>query len=166
MRPFTALRLIALFAVAPAETAAGDERGALAIDDLLSVERLVAAEVVAVSSDPVYFRAKRYLAFPVRDDVAELAGRVDAGPGAEVVFDCTDGYRSRMPLEAFLSERAWLAFRDLDAPSGGQWGTYGAGPPAAKMGRCYIVWPDAERPEALTWPYAVERIRVVPKGGD
>lgn len=144
-------------AVAPTEAAAG-----VSIDGLLNREALLSAVEVGVAKDPVYFRPKRYLAVPIHQAVETLVP-TDAHPASlEVVFDCTDDYHSRMPLADFLAGDPWLAFRDLDAPDGQAWFKNPKGPPPKKMGRACIVWRGAERPDSLAWPYAVERIRLLP----
>lgn len=132
----------------------------VSIDALLGRDALLSAAEVVVPQDPVYFSEKRYLAVPIHQAVETLVP-TDADPESlEVVFACTDDYHSRMPLIDFLAGDPWLAFRDLDAPDGAAWFANPKGPPPEKMGRAYVVWRGADRPDSLTWPYAVERIRV------
>ncbi|MEO0531571.1 MAG: hypothetical protein AAF266_13500 [Planctomycetota bacterium] len=66
-----------------------------------------------------------------------------------------------MPLADFLAGDLWLAFRDLDTTEGGPWVRKPNVPSPEKMGEAYIDWRDAKDPGRLTWPYAVEWIRVV-----
>lgn len=131
------------------------------IDALLTADRLRLAIVVEIAKDPVYFQAKRYLAVPIKEAIAALALRV---AGDEIVFECVDDYASRMPLADFLAGDPWLAFRDLDAADGEAWIRRPKAPSPEKMGKAYVVWRNAKNPGKLTWPYAIERIRVVKKG--
>lgn len=145
----------------PADTEPG-----VSIDSLLNREALLSATEVGVAKDPVYFRPKRYLAVPIREAIERLVPKGTDPASLEVVFDCTDGYHSRMSLEDVLTGEPWLAFRDLDAPDGRVWFKNPKGPPPRKMGRAYVVWRNADNPAELTWPYAVERIGVVRRSVD
>ncbi|MEQ8847655.1 TIGR03792 family protein [Botrimarina sp.] len=142
---------------------AGGDTDGVPVESLLTRDALLRCAVVAVESDPVYHGKKSYLAVPLRDAVAALVEKNGDPAQLDVVFDCVDGYNARMPLGQFLAGGAWLAFRDADASPGEAWVKTARGPAPEKMGRAYVVWPDAKAPGELTWPYAVERIRIEPR---
>ncbi|TWT40775.1 TIGR03792 family protein [Botrimarina hoheduenensis] len=133
------------------------------VSELLTTERLALTGIVSIPRDPVYHMAKRFIAVPLTP-VIEAAtkdwhpARVDR---CVVVFDCVDDYRSQMPLRRFLSQSAWLAFRDAEAPQGQRWMS-DQGPAPAKMGEAYVVWPGVDTADrSFTWPYAVTRVRLL-----
>lgn len=136
----------------------GNQSNYINIDALLTADRLRLATLIEIPKDPVYFQAKRYLAVPLKDTIAALAKQEEAD---EIVFECVDDYASRMLLDDFFAGDPWLAFRDADAREGEAWVQQSKGPSPEKMGKAYVIWRDAEKPGELTWPYAVERIRVV-----
>lgn len=133
------------------------------IDAVLTAQNLTHAKVIRIKRDPVYFRPKRYLAVPLRPALEGLANGLDRSQRAktQLVFDCADNYHSKMPLDRALAGDAWIAFRDLEAADGESWVTRNNGPSPAKMGRAYLIWPDFDDPASVTWPYGIQRLRLV-----
>jgi hypothetical protein len=128
---------------------AGDAR-------VLDLEALGGAEAgrEVTVADPVYRRAKRYAALPMRGVLERgFAAAVLATAGARFRLIAADGY-TKSASGALLSDGSgFLAFRDAQA-SPGAWEPLEKG---GDPGPFYLVWTGARASER-PWPYQLVRI--------
>jgi mono/diheme cytochrome c family protein len=100
---------------------------------------------------------KNYRGFSVLPLVEAVYGKNQMGNLDTLVFYCTDGYRSDVPLEEFKTKKATLSFAMAD------------GSPfvlknekAIPLGPFYLTWdhPDAAsaKKNFFRWPYAIHKV--------
>ena len=122
------------------------------------------AVVVNVSKDPVYGGAHAFKAISLTVLLKEsgLGGSASSNE-AEVVINCTDGYKAILSPRLALDGAGFLAFSDsvsddhIDfSPANTESGQVDPGP-------LYLVWTNssaADRP----WPYKIENLTLCAKG--
>ncbi len=114
-------------------------------------------EIIEISFDPVFKRAKKYEAIPLKPYLEKLitASNLDTA-NTEIIFLCKDGYNPGMPLSKVLQSAPYLAIRDLEAPEGKNWMDTLQG----KWGDFYLVWLNhAEDTKGYTWPYGLAHLQ-------
>lgn len=127
--------------------------------DLLDAraQRSLPAPLEVTLADPIYQATKRYRGHRLEDIVRTAPVPPASGQADEwdVIFDCADGYRVKVPLSVALAGKGVLAFAD-DQPLG--WQPVRKGRMWTTPDPYYLVWTDGdhERP----WPYAVVRLIV------
>ena len=119
---------------------------------------------VLVSDDPVYHKAKRYLATPMLP-ILKTIPDFDKINKAEtkIVFECEDGYKPEMSLEKFLSAPSFIAQSDLDAPKGSNWEKITKEGHEMKADPFYIIYQGVSAKDyEFKWPYNVVKIHLAP----
>ena len=126
--------------------------------DVATLARTCGVRTIEVD-DPYYEARKRYRACPL---AAVLAAGFDAPAdrlGAEdVLFRALDGYVKPAALERVREDGGFVAFRELDRPSGfAPMGRRGLDP-----GPFYVVWtkPEQHDPHRYPWPYQLAAIEL------
>lgn len=118
---------------------------------------LATPEIVEVSFDPVFKRAKKYEAIPLKPYLKKLiiASNLDTA-NTEIIFLCKDGYNPGMPLSTVMNNEPYLAIRDLEAPEGKNWmdTLQGKWPPY------YLIWTNhSQGDKGYTWPYGLKYLQ-------
>lgn len=139
----------------------------LAIDltDFSDNQLLPKTQEVAISYDPFFKQAKKFIGFSLQDilDSIITANQFDTTE-AVVVFECVDGYRPTMPISlVFGDKKGFIATRDLDAPTGKNW----IDSLDKKMKPFYLVWQDVPKSDhRYAFPYGLYGLRLVPAGSE
>ena len=99
-------------------------------------------------------------------EVLDLAfgGRDKWATATEVLFECADGYKAKVPTTHLLKSEGYLVFeRKGDASFSVVNNTQGG--KKVKLAPYYLVWNDAKLqdiPSAIYWPYQVVAVRLAP----
>lgn len=114
-------------------------------------------EIVNVSFDPVFKRAKKYEAIPLKPYLEKLIADSNLDTAnTEIIFLCKDGYNPGMSLSKVMQNEPYLAIRDLDAPEGKNWIDTLQG----KWNPFYLVWTNhSEGDKGYTWPYGLAHLQ-------
>ncbi len=118
---------------------------------------LSTTEIVNVSFDPVFKRAKKYEAIPLKPYLEKLitASNLDTA-NTEIIFLCKDGYNPGMPLSKVINNEPYLAIRDLDASEGKNWMDTLQG----KWNPFYLIWTNHSKGDkGYTWPYGLAHLQ-------
>ncbi len=118
---------------------------------------LATPEMVSVAFDPVFKRAKKYEAIPLKPYLEKLisASNLDTA-NTEIIFLCKDGYNPGMALSKVMQNEPYLAIRDLDAPEGKNWMDTLQG----KWSPFYLVWTNHSKgAKGFTWPYGLKYLQ-------
>ncbi len=109
--------------------------------------------------DPYYEARKRYRACPLAGVLAAGFGTpADRLAGEDVIFRALDGYVKPAPLALVREDGGFVAFRDVDHPTGF--------PPMGRRrldpGPFYVVWtkPEQRDPHRYPWPYELAAIEL------
>ncbi len=121
-------------------------------------------DTVQVAHDPVFFKSKSFRAIPLPTVLQQFSAIHKLDPTqTQIVFECEDGYSPSMTLEKVLHKHAYLAIRDLEAPTGQDWINATKDGHEMKVAPFYVVYSDvAADDNAYKWPYNLVRIRLVP----
>lgn len=115
---------------------------------------LAKAELVTVTYDPVFKRAKKYEAIPLKPYLKKLivTQNLDTA-NTEIIFLCKDGYNPSMPLSKVMEAKPYLAIKDIEAAEGKNWTDTLKG----KWTPFYLVWTNhSEGIKGYTWPYGLK----------
>lgn len=115
---------------------------------------LAAAETITVAYDPVFKRAKKYEAIPLKPYLEKLitTQSLDAN-NTEIIFLCKDGYNPSMTLAKVMENEPYLAIKDLEAEAGKNWTDTLKG----KWSPYYLVWTNhSEGAKGFSWPYGLK----------
>ena len=118
---------------------------------------LTAAITVDVPYDPVFKRAKKYQAIPLKLflEKAIATQNLDTA-NTEIIFLCKDGYNPGMPLSKVLQNEPYLAIKDFDAPEGKNWMDTLQG----KWTPFYLVWTNHSMgAKGFAWPYGLKYLQ-------
>lgn len=158
--------LIVLFACKPSiNTSEVEEEPTIEVAPLLEVnltkvqkeEGLSGAEIVDVRYDPVFKRAKKYKAIPLKPYLEKVIKiqEIDTA-STELIFLCKDGYNPSMPLTKVLNNEPYLAIRDMDAIEGSNWVDTLKG----KWAPYYLIWTNHTKgAKGYTWPYGLKYLQ-------
>lgn len=159
-------------APAPSSTSASNARLAALWDhagdsyvlDLLRAraDRAFPVAREAAVFDPVYKARKSFKGYALRDVMASLpVSARSLGAGWQVVFECADGYRAKLPIDAAIgTDDGLLAFADESAAISG-WQPLKQGKQWLTPDPFYLVW-QRDESKQRPWPYAILRIVVEP----
>jgi len=114
-------------------------------------------EIVEVLFDPVFKRAKKYEAIPLKPYLEKLitASNLDTA-NTEIIFLCKDGYNPGMTLSSVMNNEPYLAIRDLEASEGKNWMDTLQG----KWNPFYLVWTNhSQGAKGYTWPYGLAHLQ-------
>lgn len=121
---------------------------------------LPARDIVLDKSEFAQGRAKHYRAFALRDVLDFAYGkRWLSSEYSDVSFIALDGYAAVGPLTKASEDGGWLAFKDLDVPSG--WEPVGSH--KADPGPFFVVWTGTTQTTAsqYPWPWQVAALNLV-----
>ncbi len=124
------------------------------LEDAQAENLLAAALTIDVIYDPVFKRAKKYKAIPLKPYLAQVvvSQNLDTA-NTEIIFLCKDGYNPSMSLNKVLQNDPYLAIKDLEAPAERNWMDTLRG----KWAPFYLVWPNnAKATKGYTWPYGLK----------
>lgn len=124
------------------------------LEDAHSENLLAAALTIDVIYDPVFKRAKKYEAIPLKPYLEQLvvSQNLDTAD-TEIIFLCKDGYNPSMSLNKVLQNEPYLVIKDLEAIEGKNWIDTLQG----KWTPFYLVWPNnAKGTKGFTWPYGLK----------
>lgn len=115
---------------------------------------LFKSELVTVAYDPVFKRAKKYEAIPLKPYLEKLivTQKLDTA-NTEIIFLCKDGYNPSLSLRKVMGDEPYLVIKDLEAAEGKNWmdTLQGKWPPY------YLVWPNhSKETKGYTWPYGLK----------
>lgn len=135
--------------------------------DLLALKAsgvMKSSKEVQVFDDPVYHKSKRYQAWDLIAILKEYLNLEIYDPAeTKIVFECEDGYKPEMSLEKLLSASSFIAFKDLDAPSGRDWEKIEKDGHEMKAEPFYIIYTDVSAKDyEYKWPYNVIKIHLAP----
>src|SRR6478609_9046008 len=135
------------------------------LESLQAKNELGKDTVVTVINDPVYHKTKKYQAVNALD---LLKNEIDLSKvdikNTLIVFECIDGYKPEMPLELFLKTKAFLAFKDVDAPEGFNWEKILKDGNEMNADPFYLVYTSIPaNNEEYKWPYNVIKFHLVAK---
>lgn len=120
-------------------------------------ELLSSPVVIDVLFDPVFKRAKKYEAIPLKPLLEKAISNQQLDTATtELIFLCKDGYNPGMPLSKVVENEPYLAIRDLDAPAGKNWmdTLQGLWTPF------YLVWTNHRMgAEGFAWPYGLKYLQ-------
>ncbi len=130
------------------------------------LEEKVASERVLVH-EPYEDRTVAFSALPLPellDAVYSKAWR--SLRNRQVLFTCRDGYQPTIPLERFLTYRAWLAFDRADAPGFSIDKLESGRVRKVSLDPFYVVWNNRDNDALLAegdygWPYQVVAIDLI-----
>lgn len=121
-----------------------------------------ASENVEVEFDVVYQKSKRYQGVKFANYLKSrgaLPNIVDSHSMVE--FICTDGYNPFEKLTNLVTQNAFIAMKDLDAPQGQTWISFPYGNSMRTPGTFYLVWPNASSiASKYPWPYGIVALRM------
>lgn len=118
---------------------------------------LATPETIEISFDPVFKRAKKYTAIPLKPYLEQLitASNLDTA-NTEIIFLCKDGYNPGMALNKVLQNEPYLAIRDMEAPKGQNWMDTLQG----KWNPFYLVWTNhSQGAKGYAWPYGLAHLQ-------
>ena len=125
------------------------------------------AEDIHVPHDGVHHAPKNYRAYKLKTLLEHWLTLGDYVPEEwEIVFECEDGYAPSTSLERALSEKAYLAFADREAPEGQAFVPKKKGNgDTVTFAPFYGVWTfkDAKAANQGPWPYNLTKLKLVPK---
>jgi len=124
------------------------------LEDALAENALSSAINIDVIYDPVFKKAKKYKAIPLKPYLEELvvSQSIDTAD-TEIIFLCKDGYNPSMSLNKVLQNEPYLAIKDLEATEGKNWMDTLQG----KWSPFYLVWANnAKGTKGFTWPYGLK----------
>jgi len=115
---------------------------------------LAAAKVINIAYDPVFKRAKKYEAIPLKPYLEKLVATQNLDTSnTEIIFLCKDGYNPSLALSKVMGDEPYLAIKDLEASEGKQWMDTLQG----KWAPFYLVWPKhLVKTKGFTWPYGLK----------
>lgn len=134
--------------------------------DLVALQKqgkLPPTTAITVTDDPVYHDVKHYNAFSLQEllNSYPVIKGLDA-TNYQIVFECEDGYKPVMPLEQFLSKKAFIAISDINAPKGELWSKIIKDGHEMKAAPFYLVYSDVSSKDiAYKWPYNLTKIHFV-----
>lgn len=124
---------------------------------------LSTAKRIQVEEDPVYKTAKDYEAIPLAQVLSRFSETDRAAKDRVVVFVAKDGYSVSMALADAMSEHGYIAFRDIEAPSGKKWMTFKFGKETTTPAPFYLVWPKQGLDKwRYPWPFQLASISLQP----
>jgi mono/diheme cytochrome c family protein len=133
----------------------------VAVVSLSSLEKAVPARDVTLSNAEFWTgRDKRYRAFALRDVLDFAFGKKWlADDYSDISFVALDGYAAVGPLAKAGEDGGYLAFKDLDVPSG--WEPVGGH--KADPGPFFVVWTGAAQTteNRYPWPWQVAALNLV-----
>ncbi len=118
---------------------------------------LATTEIVTATFDPVFKKAKKYEAIPLKPYLEKLiaASNLDTA-NTEIIFLCKDGYNPSMTLSKVMQNEPYLAIRDLDVSEGNNWMDTLQG----KWNPFYLIWTNhSEGDKGYTWPYGLKYLQ-------
>ncbi len=118
---------------------------------------LVNAELITVAYDPVFKRAKKYEAIPLKPYLEKIvtAQNIDKA-STEIIFLCKDGYNPSMSLAKVMENEPYLAIKDIEAVEGKNWADTLKG----KWSPFYLVWTNhSEGAKGFSWPYGLKYLQ-------
>ena len=106
-----------------------------------------------------------YVGYPIADVMALLFGSDWQGQGETVEFRALDGYVSRIAIERFETESAFVVFRRADG-SPFTIDNLAQNETGVPLGPYYLVWNNIGNPALLAvgarnWPYQVAEVHIV-----
>jgi mono/diheme cytochrome c family protein len=115
------------------------------------------SKIVNLSFDPVFKKANKYEAVPLKPFLEKLITTQHLDPtNTEVIFLCKDGYNPSMSLEKVINSSPYLAIKDIDAPAGKQWADTLKG----LWSPYYLIWENVSKEEkGYTWPYGLKYLQ-------
>jgi mono/diheme cytochrome c family protein len=128
---------------------------------LSALEKSLPARDVALTNAEFWpSGVKHYRAFPLRDVLDFAFGKKWLGSDySDIAFVALDGYAAVGPLVKASEDGGFLAFKDLDVPSG--WAPVGGH--KADPGPFFLVWTGAAQTTAnqYPWPWQVAALNLV-----
>lgn len=125
--------------------------------DLTTVKR------IQIKEDPVYKTAKEYEAIPLAQILSRFSEADRTAKDRVLVFTAKDGYSVSMALADAMSEQGYIAFRDVEAPSGQKWMTFKFGKETTTPAPFYLVWPKQGLDKwRYPWPFQLAAISLQP----
>lgn len=118
---------------------------------------LANTELIRVTYDPVFKRAKKYEAIPLKPYLEKIvtAQNIDKA-NTEIIFLCKDGYNPSMPLAKVMENEPYLAIKDIEAIEGKNWADTLKG----KWSPFYLVWTNhSEGAKGFSWPYGLKYLQ-------
>ena len=118
---------------------------------------LATPEIVDITFDPVFKRAKKYEAIPLKPYLEKLITEANLDTAnTEIIFLCKDGYNPGMTLSKVMNNAPYLAIRDLEASEGKNWMDTLQG----KWNPFYLVWTNhSQGDNGYTWPYGLAHLQ-------
>ncbi len=121
------------------------------------------AKRIQIEEDPVYKTAKEYEAIPLAQVLSRFSETDRAAKDRVVVFTAKDGYSVSMALADAMSEHGYIAFRDIEVPSGKKWMTFKFGKETTTPAPFYLVWPKQGLDKwRYPWPFQLASISLQP----
>jgi cytochrome c2 len=120
--------------------------------------------VVTIENDPVYRKTKSFKAVSALELIQREfdLSKIDI-QNTKIIFECIDGYQPEMPLALFLSTKSYLAFQDMDAPSGSNWEKITKGGNEMDATPFYLVYSSVPvKDSRYKWPYNLTKIHLKP----
>jgi cytochrome c2 len=152
-------RMIALLAALLLQA---DAKTLALIDAVGKEQRFTLAQLLALSpkvevaarDDEYGGRRKRYAAF-LLTPVLQKAWRRTSFGDEEVLLKAADGYVVSMPAQKLVTERAHVAFDDLDVP-----GFEPVGPKKVSPAPFYLVWPRDDQHDLGAYPRPYQLVSI------
>jgi mono/diheme cytochrome c family protein len=110
--------------------------------------------------DPVYKARKSFKGYALAELIASLPVPARSLAGWQLVFECADGYRAKLPLDSAFDDAGTLAFADESAAVSG-WQPLKQGKQWLTPDPFYLVWAE-DAGKSRPWPYAILRLVVEP----
>lgn len=130
------------------------------LEKIIDRGELTAAKIIDVAYDPVFKRAKKYKAIPLKSYLKKIieSENLDTAQ-TEIIFLCKDGYNPSMSLAKVLNNESYLAIKDVEAPEGKNWMDTLQG----KWTPFYLIWTNhSKNTKGFTWPYGLKFLKFKP----
>lgn len=119
-------------------------------------KNLIGDTILTIGFDPLAKREKQYKAYPLKENLTQILPKGEFSDSLQLIFHCTDGYSPAIPLSTLETERAFLAYADLESTKAGKnW----PDSLADKYHPFYVVWTNQTSEHTLPWAYGVYQLK-------
>ncbi len=117
---------------------------------------------IHIDEDPVFSTKKTYKGVSFNkmlEKYFDIAG-LDTSK-TRLIFECTDNYITSMNLGLALHHKGFIAFKDVDAPTGQRFLSAKKGTEIKELAPFYLVWQDYKKgSKGFSFPYNLLKIKL------
>lgn len=123
----------------------------------LDHKNLIGDTIIAINFDPLAKTKKRYKAYPLKENLAQVIPNTMLQDSLQLIFHCTDGYSPSIPLSTLNTHRAFLAYADTKSLEDNK---HWPDSLADKYHPFYIIWTTQSNSHTLPWAYGVFELKL------